>query len=422
MKWKSLNIGQLSACRSMLYGSESSRSTLWSKQAVKVVYKAFSIFRVQWKFTAADYELQTFETNTGQFLHARKDGVFSFVFWTPCTWRINLSWDWRTSLKTTYMLSLCCLLEIMHGSLCSLSIFGGCLGEGRSSPGCTDANVFTMWGVPETGPQWSSRRLPLPCPLIALAPGRCRGSEDDSLLTTTTSVTQPGQVLIAQILRGTFRSFRPKKHPRLCAKDRNTTYERQFVRFSASRCVGTPSFPCVCFTFVSTILIPRSSFRFYAHTSARQMCVVDWTDKQLVRTLSPPFSLSLSVSLSLPPPLSAVMFRLIRLTLRSHVHEMNICVNPQLSLKTSQTPGFNTHNNLSPELFSLWWNKSDTTWIGWRSWPEENRSCVFYIDCRSALFSLAAALQTCRISVTFCTTLSVSIGVCACLCVCVLFI
>lgn len=53
--------------------------------------------------------------------------------------------------------------------------------------------------------------------------------------------------------------------------------------------------------------------------------------------------------------------------------------------------------------------------------------CVCYIDCGSAVFllhrpSLAAALQTCRIPGSFCTTLSVSMGVCVRLCLRVLFI
>lgn len=126
----------------------------------------------------------------------------------------------------------------MQRSLCSLSIF-----RGRNNSSCTDANVFNMWGIPETDRQWSSQRLPLPCLLIALVSGGCHGGErsppcrslkDDLLLPTETSGTQPGQVLIAQILQCTFRSFRPKQAPPSLCQMEEHYIEKTIDSFSAS--------------------------------------------------------------------------------------------------------------------------------------------------------------------------------------------
>lgn len=93
----------------------------------------------------------------------------------------------------------------------------------------------------------------------------------------------PWRVLIAQILQWTFRSFRPKQTPpSLCQMEEHHT-RKAINSFSASFCVGTLCFTYVSFTFLSTILIPRSSFQFYANISVRQMWVVEWAHKQLVR-------------------------------------------------------------------------------------------------------------------------------------------
>lgn len=148
-----------------------------------------------------------------------------------------------------------------------------------------------MGGIPETDRQRSSQRFPLPSLLIALASGGCHGGErsppcsslkDDLLLLTETSGTLT-RVLIAQILQWTFRSFRPKQTPpSLCQMEEHHT-RKAIHSFSASFCVGMLCFTYVSFTFLSTILIPRSSFQFYANISVRQMWVVEWAHKQLVR-------------------------------------------------------------------------------------------------------------------------------------------
>lgn len=47
----------------------------------EVVYKAFSVFTVQRKFTAGDYELQTAKTQT----QTEKMEFYDFGYWTSWT-------------------------------------------------------------------------------------------------------------------------------------------------------------------------------------------------------------------------------------------------------------------------------------------------------------------------------------------------
>lgn len=163
----------------------------------------------------------------------------------------------------------------------------GSLSEGSNDPSCTDANVFNMWGIPETHRQWSSQRLPLPCLLIALASGGCRGgSQVEGWL------APPDRDRWDPTWSGPDRTDPPVNVQVVQAKTNTPVFVPNggtpctIHSFSASCCVETLYFSYVYFTFLSIILISRSSFQFYANTSVQQMCVADWADKQLLRFCS----------------------------------------------------------------------------------------------------------------------------------------